>query len=240
MPTTVGRKAVQTFHESGAAAARTYLGDKLEDWLGHTNPSMRGNATNTLRALDTYISAHALDGRAFVGHGANVVLSLPSGSVKTRVDVVMTRERELSGRAVFWDGDPITLNEAPVIAYPYAVALQRLYPDETITDICVWQVRRGNLFVVPVMEALAEVFEHVQRFVSIGDHVGDGLSGGANNLIGLSHLLLLSIASEHGCALRLLSLVRALLNLPHEFTQARWISRALDQFSFHVAYEHPV
>ena len=67
----------------------------------------------------------------------------------------MTRERELSGRAVFWDGEPITLNDAAVIAYPYAQALQLMYPDETITDICVWQVRRGNLHVVPVAEALA-------------------------------------------------------------------------------------
>ena len=147
------------FHSEGAVAARTYLGDKLEDWLSHTNPSMRGNATNTLRALDTYISADAVDSRAFVGHGANVVLSLPSGTVKTRVDVVMTRERELSGRAVFWDGEPITLNDAAVIAYPYAQALQLMYPDETITDICVWQVRRGNLHVVPVAEALAHAGE---------------------------------------------------------------------------------
>jgi hypothetical protein len=150
---------VQTFHVRGAAAARTYLGEKLEEWLAHRNASMRGNATNTLNALDTYISADAVDGRAFVGPGETVVLTLPNGHIKTRVDVVMTRERELSGRAVFWDGKPITLNEAQVIAYPYAEAMRSMYPNETIADICVWQVRRSTLFVVPLEQALARAGE---------------------------------------------------------------------------------
>jgi len=159
MPTTVARKAVRTFHVDGATAARAYLGEKLAGWLVHNHPSMRGNATNTLRALDTYISADAQDHRAFVGHGEYVTVHLPSGTVKTKVDVVMTRQETLSGRAVFWDGKPITLNDAQVIAYPYAEALRSMYPGETISDICVWQVRRENLHVVPVAEALARAAE---------------------------------------------------------------------------------
>jgi hypothetical protein len=159
MPTTVGRKAVRVFHMQGTAAARTYLGEKLEDWLSHTNASMRGNATNTINALNTYISADALDARAFVGHGENVIVTLPSGHIKTRVDVVTTSEQGLSGRAVFWDGTPITLDEAQVIAYPYAEAMRTMYPNEAITDVCVWQVRRSTLFVVPLEEALARASE---------------------------------------------------------------------------------
>jgi hypothetical protein len=116
---------------------------------------MRGNANNTIKALDTYIDADVLDRRAFVGPGENVLLRLPSGTITTKVDVVTTQQQELSGRAVFWDGQPITLDEAQVIAYPYAVALQRMYPNETVADICIWQVRRGNLHVVTASEALA-------------------------------------------------------------------------------------
>jgi hypothetical protein len=159
MPTTVGRKAVRTFHDEGASAARTYLTESLVTWFGHSSPSMRGNANNTVAALDTYISADTKDGRAYVGRGQNVVLILPSGTIKTKVDVITTRRKELSGRAVFWDGQPISINEAQVIAYPYAEALQRMYPNETISDICVWQVRRGTLHVVPMSAALARATE---------------------------------------------------------------------------------
>ena len=159
MPTTVGRKAVRIFHEEGCRPARSYLTGKFATWLSHTNPSMRGNATNTIQALDTYIRADELDGRAFVGRGEKVTVGLLSGTITARVDVVMTGNKELSGRAIFWDGQPISVNQAHVIAYPYAEALQRMYPSETISDICVWQVRRGTLHTVSMSDALARAAE---------------------------------------------------------------------------------
>lgn len=155
MPTTVGRKSVKLYHEEGSAAARSYLRESFADWLGHSNPSMRGNAANTLAALDTYIAADNADDRQFVGFGEKVVLKLPSGTIRTRVDVIATRQQQLSGRAVFWDGQTISLDEARVIAYPYARALEIMYPDETMSDICVWQVRRGTLHLVSFADALA-------------------------------------------------------------------------------------
>lgn len=116
---------------------------------------MRTNATNTINALDTYINANRADSRAYVGLGTYVHLSLTHGTVKTKVDVVVKRQSELSGRAVFWDGLPISIDEAEVIAYPYALALQAMYPNEPISDICIWQVRRGTLHLVSMSEALA-------------------------------------------------------------------------------------
>jgi hypothetical protein len=77
MPTTVGRKAVRTYHAEGAAPARAYLAEKFRTWLSHTSKSMRGNANNTIKALDTYIDADVLDRRAFVGPGENVVTGSP-------------------------------------------------------------------------------------------------------------------------------------------------------------------
>jgi hypothetical protein len=128
---------------------------KFAAWLSHSNPSMRGNAANTIAALDTYIGADALDARKFVGFGESVMVRMPSGTVKTKLDVVVSKDNELSGRVVFWDGATISTNEARVIAYPYAKALERMYPDEKISDICVWQVRRNNLHLVPLAEALS-------------------------------------------------------------------------------------
>ncbi|MFI4992107.1 MAG: hypothetical protein ACHQCH_00630 [Solirubrobacterales bacterium] len=46
-----------------------------------------------------------------------------------------------------------------MIAYPYAEALQRMYPSETVSDICIWQVRKRNLYVVPLADALARANE---------------------------------------------------------------------------------
>jgi hypothetical protein len=155
MPSSVGRKSVRVFHAQGPQAARSYMTTSFAGWLTHKNPSMRGNATNTINALDTYISADGADNRAYVGLGTYVLLSLTHGTVKTKVDVVVKRHKELSGRAVFWDGLPISINEAEVIAYPYAVALQTMYPNEPLSDICVWQVRRGTLHLVSVSAALA-------------------------------------------------------------------------------------
>jgi hypothetical protein len=154
-PTTVGRKAVRVFHEQGAGPARTYLTGSLATWLAHANKSMQGNARNTVAALETYIAADAADGRTFVGLGQKVVLTMPSGTIAVKVDVVTERSKELSGRAIFWDGQPITINEAEVIAYAYAAALQRMYPNEIVSDVCVWQVRRGTLHTVPLAAALA-------------------------------------------------------------------------------------
>jgi hypothetical protein len=82
---------------------------------------------------------------------------MPSGRVRTQIDaLVNSATGEISGRAVYWDGGQISADEASVIAYPYAVALQMLYPEEKISDVCVWQTRRNNIHLVPLGEALAQ------------------------------------------------------------------------------------
>lgn len=155
-PATVARTAVRRFHDSGAAAARTYLRNALSAELQHSNASMQGNARNTVNGLENYITADTADGRAFVRRDAKVDVTLPSGVVRTTVDVVVEDANgDLSGRAIYWDGGPISPVQAEVIAYPYADVMAALFPGRTITDICVWQARRDNIHSIPFQTAIS-------------------------------------------------------------------------------------
>lgn len=156
-PTSVARAAVRRFHRNGMSNAREYLRQVLAGELVHRHPSMRTNAENTVQGLENYIAADAGDGREFTGFCPSTTVTMPSGTVRTQVDaLVNSASGELSGRAVFWDGGEISADDATVIAYPYAVALQSLYPEETISDVCVWQARRNNMHLVPLGEALGQ------------------------------------------------------------------------------------
>jgi len=73
---TVAKHAVRVMHQSGPQSARAYLRSKLQGELNHSNPSMRGNATNTMQALENYIAADAADGKTFVGFGHPVICQL--------------------------------------------------------------------------------------------------------------------------------------------------------------------
>ena len=154
-PTTVARTAVRHFHVSGPATAHGYLTGVLSRELGHTHPSTRSNAANTVAGLGHYIAADAADGRVFVIFPSFVLVKMPSGTVKTKIDVVTQGKTGLAARAVFWDGPDISADEAEVIAYPYAVALQTLYPNQTLACVCVWQTRRNSMYEVPLATALA-------------------------------------------------------------------------------------
>jgi hypothetical protein len=154
-PTTVARAAVREFHRSGAAAARGYLAQALARELAHTHASTRANAVNTVAGLDHYIAADTSDGRSFVMFGGSVPIALPSGTVTTKIDVIVQGSAGLAARAIFWDGLGIGPQEAEVIAFPYAVALQTLCPGQSLDCVCVWQARRNAMHEVAVSTALS-------------------------------------------------------------------------------------
>jgi hypothetical protein len=118
---------------------------------------MRGNAANVVQALEHYIAADLADSRSFLEFGTMQTIQMPSGSVRTKLQVVVEdAAAALAGRAIYWDAPRISVAEAEVIAYPYAEAMQLQYPARTISEICVWQLRRGDIHAVPLAKALGK------------------------------------------------------------------------------------
>jgi hypothetical protein len=154
--TTVGRAAVRRYHQSGAPAATAYLTNVLARELAHPNASMQTNARNTVDGLASYIAADLADGRTFKQFGDRVNVQMPSGVVRTAIDVVVASPTGLTARAVYWDGLHISAAQAATIAYPFAVALQQLFPNDSPELVEVWQVRRNETHGVTVSTALAQ------------------------------------------------------------------------------------
>jgi hypothetical protein len=158
VPVTVARKAVSLYHEEGVVRARGYLrSSKVGKWANHTNPSMATSNGNVLSGFDAYVAADTGDGRAARGLARSTVLAWPAGPLRVRIDVILADGNGIAGRAVFWDGPDLTENQAPLMAAPYAAALEQLHPEAVVTSIGVWQARRQTHIEVPIEKALAEV-----------------------------------------------------------------------------------
>lgn len=158
VPVTVARKAVNLYHQSGAATARSYLrASKVGQWSNHTNPSMATSNSNVLSGFEAYIAADRADGRHVVGLAQYTVLTWPAGPLKVRLDMILGDGDDLGARTVLWDGPDLEEAQALLIAAPYASALRQLQPERTLTTIGVWQARRQSYFEVPISGALGQM-----------------------------------------------------------------------------------
>jgi hypothetical protein len=156
-PTACARAAVRLLHSQGdAAAAKLYLGQsKVGEWTNHTNASMASGARAVVDGFDWYVAQDAADGRSMETLDAKSLVVMPAGPVEARLDVVLEDGDELAGRVVLWDGPNFSVDMPPVMAYPFARALQNLYPGRTFTTVGIWQGRRQRLVEVPFPEAIA-------------------------------------------------------------------------------------
>ncbi len=158
VPVTVARKAVSLYHEQGAPAARRYLrASKVGKWAGHTNASMATSNGNVLSGFDAYIATDARDGRSVAELARSTVLAWPAGPLKVRLDVILSDGDGLAGRAIFWDGPDLAEAQAPLIAAPYAAALEQLHPGTSLTGMGIWQARRQTYVEVSIASALGQV-----------------------------------------------------------------------------------
>jgi len=158
VPVIVARKAVSLYHEEGAPAARGYLrSSKVGSWANHSNASMATSNSNVLSGFEAYVAADAADGRPTRGLARSTVLDWPAGPLMVRIDVILADSNGLAARAVFWDGPDLTETQAPLVAAPYAAALEQLHPEASLTSIGVWQARRQTHIEVPIEGALRQV-----------------------------------------------------------------------------------
>jgi hypothetical protein len=158
VPVTVARKAVSLYHEEGVTPARTYLhASKVGIWANHTNPSMATSNGNVLAGFEAYVAADLSDGRPARRLAWVTVLNWPAGPLKVRIDVILGDGNGLAARALLWDAPELNEAQAPLIAAPYAAALEQLHPEASLTAIGVWQARRQTHLEVPVESALREV-----------------------------------------------------------------------------------
>lgn len=74
-----------------------------------------------------------------------------------RLDVVLADGNGLAARALLWDGHNLYESQAPLIAAPYAAALEQLHPEALLTSVEVRQARYQTHFEVPIESALGEV-----------------------------------------------------------------------------------
>jgi hypothetical protein len=137
--------------------AKKYLdGSKVGQWLGHSNPSMASGARAVIDGFDWYAAEDARDGRQMREVDDATVVTLPAGPLEARLDVTLEDSGGVAGRVVLWDGPDFAVADAPMMACAFALALQKLYPKETVTTIGIWQARRQRLVEVPHADAVAQ------------------------------------------------------------------------------------
>jgi hypothetical protein len=118
---------------------------------------MATSNSNVLSGFEAYVANDSADGRPARGLALRTVLDWPAGPLLVRIDVVLHDGNGLAARALFWDGPDLSEAQAPLIAAPYAAALEQLHPEASLTAIGVWQARRQTHIEVPVENALGEV-----------------------------------------------------------------------------------
>ena len=148
---------MRLLHTEGADVARTYLAQsKVGEWISHENRSMASGANAVIDGFNWYIKNDAADGRTLRALDQETGISLPSGPVVARLDVVLDDGTDIAGRVVLWDGPDFDDASAPVMAYSFAAALQQLYPTKVVTTIGIWQARRQRLAEIPYAIAIAQ------------------------------------------------------------------------------------
>lgn len=103
------------------------------------------------------MTADRADGRTPIDLGRNAVISLRSGPVKARIDVVLKDGNDLAARIVFWDAPDFSPGQVPLLAAAYSEAMRKLFPEQMVGSIAIWQGRRQTRHEVSFSAAQAQL-----------------------------------------------------------------------------------
>lgn len=101
-----------------------------------------------------YVTQDASDGRPHVSLGEETIAKIGDHFLPVRLDVVLQDDADVAARIVLRDGPDFLDADAPLIACPFALGLEVLYPDATFSTVGIWQTRRQHLVEVVHADAV--------------------------------------------------------------------------------------
>jgi hypothetical protein len=147
------RKAVRTYHQTGAAAAHRALRESLKGPYWKTGVGA-GKASVAEQLLDAYIQLDATDGRAVAGFNVKSDVLVGSDVIDVTVDLCLFGANGYAVRLVLWDTRACSRADARTLLAPCIVAVEQEFGQGAVEDATLFHIRAGNSYAFTRREAL--------------------------------------------------------------------------------------
>lgn len=145
-PITTFRKAICTFHQLGADAARAGIALTSDYW--RTNARGKTLARNYTDSLDRYFALDAADGRGSYDAGVKQAVSIAGQTLSVYIDALVYHGAQHTARVVLWDVPIPSEVEAATMAAPIIEALEAAVGEDRAHSVEFWHLRSGKVFVI--------------------------------------------------------------------------------------------
>lgn len=157
------RSAIREAHVTSPAAGKSKIAGSLGGWLawaGDPNPGRRATATaaaNYIDAVERCADWHAASPLVFrTWEEKGIVRYSPADVVDVVVRIVLEDlNGRIWGRLVFWDGPPLSVDAAELLASPAVEVLDARYRARGVAGVEVWQCRTNEAHTVTSAQARA-------------------------------------------------------------------------------------
>lgn len=145
-PIATFRKAVCTFHQLGADAARSGISLKADYW----RKNARGKTVARIygESLERYFALDATDGRASYDAGVRQAVPIGGETLNVYIDALVYRGARHTARIVLWDVPIPSEEEAATMAAPLMQALETAVGKDRAHSVEFWHLRSGKVFTI--------------------------------------------------------------------------------------------